>query len=244
MLNLPVDNSGVPPYVHIREALREAIRDGRLAAGLPIPPENQLAREHHVSRMTVRHAIDGLVAEGLLYRKQGIGTFVTHHRIPHDYSRLMSSYEMVRSSGMVPGTRVLELDIVKAPQAVAAALMLAKGERVVRYERLRLASGSPTAIVLSHVPCRLCPDSVLQEIKEKDSLIEVLESHGVRVRRGVQTIEVRYADAKQAELLGVPEGAPLVYVERVTLAEDGMPVDLAQVYNRADTYKGTMVLWR
>lgn len=244
MVDLLVSTSGVPRYIRIREALRQQIQDGSYAAGELIPPEKQLAVRFGVSRMTVRHAIDGLVDEGLLYRKQGAGTFVTHRRIPHDYSRLMSSYEMVREAGLEAGTQLLMLEVVPAPELVAKALFLKPGNPVIHFERLRLAAGHPVAIVCSYVPQELCPESVLDDIPLHDSLFQLLESYGLRLRRGIQTIEVRLADRVQAALLGVEEGAPLVYVERTTFADDGTPVDFAQVYNRADTYTCTMVLNR
>jgi len=244
MTDALVSIAGVPKYIQIREALREGIQQATFVPGKLIPPEKELARRYRVSRMTVRHAIEGLVDEGLLYRKQGVGTFVTHHRIPHDYSRLMSSFEMVRDAGLRPGTRKLRLEVLPAAEAVAQALILRQGDLVVCYERLRLAAGQPVAIVCSYVPRQLCPESVLDDIAAHDSLFHVLDGYGLRLKRGVQSIEVRLADRSQAGLLDVDEGAPLVYVERITFADDGTPVDYALVHNRADTYTCTMVLSR
>ena len=139
---------------------------------------------------------------------------------------------------------MLRLEVLPAAEAVAQALILRRGDLVVCYERLRGAAGQPVAIVCSYVPWRLCPESVLDDIAAHDSLFQVLESCGLRLKRGVQSIEVRLADQSQAELLRVKEGAPLVYVERITFADDGTPVDFAQVHNRADTYRCTMVLSR
>jgi GntR family transcriptional regulator len=244
MVDPLLNEPGVPRYIQIREALRQQIQVGSYAAGKPIPPEKELATRYGVSRMTVRHAIDGLVDDGLLYRKQGAGTFVTHRRIPHDYSKLKSSYEMVRRAGLQAGTQLLSLEVVVAPEPVAKALFLSRGDSVVRFERLRLAAGQPVAIVCSWVPQELCPESVLDDIPLHDSLFQLLESYGLRLRRGIQTIEVRLADRAQAALLGAREGDPLVYVERTTFADDGTPVDFSQVHNRADTYTCTMVLDR
>jgi len=244
MVDLLANAAGVPRYIQIRQALRKKIQDGSYAAGTVIPPEKELTARFGVSRMTVRHAIDGLVNEGLLYRKQGSGTFVTRHRIPHDYSNMMSSYEMVSQAGLQAGTHLLSLEVVPASEHVAGALLLDKGEPVVRYARLRLAARQPVAIVCSFVPLELCPESVLEDIPAHDSLIQLLESYGLRVKRGIQTIEVRLADRTQATLLGTQEKDPLVYVERTTFTDDGTPVDFAQVHNRADTYTCTMALSR
>ena len=235
---------GVPLYIQIRESLRKAIQDGDYTPGNPIPPENVLAETYHVSRMTVRHAIDGLQDEGLVYRRQGTGTFVTHHRIPHDYSRLISSFDMVQQAGLEPGTRTLCLEIQPAKEHVAQRLSLAPGDSVVCFERLRLASGQPVAIVCSYVPQKLCPPTILDDIPNHNSLFELLESYGLRLARGIQTIEVRYADRRQSGLLDVAQGEAIVYVERLTFAEDGTPVDLAFVHNRADTYTCNIMLSR
>src|SRR5207237_9787694 len=106
--------------------------------GSPAPSERELVQHFGVARMTVRQALDALVAEGLLERVPGRGTFVARARL--DVQVRLSSYteEMVRR-GLKPSSRTLLARMESAGPGVARALALAGGEPVVHWQRLRLA---------------------------------------------------------------------------------------------------------
>jgi len=234
---------GVPLYVQIREALREDITKGLLKPGQKIPSEEELAKRYHVSRMTVRQGIADLINEGLLYRRRGIGTFVAQLRITRDYTKLTSFFEDMLERGLHPSSRLLNLKVIPAGPKIAKALALEKGEPVICIERLRLAADQPIAIHCAYVPQKLCPE-LLKEDLESQSLYMLFESYGFKLKRAVQRIEARQANQFQAHLLEVEEGAPLLYMERITFADDGTPVEYVEGYNRGDRYACTIVLSR
>src|SRR3982750_4497037 len=132
------------PYLCRRDPLR------RRVAALPeltlLPPEPVLCAEYGVSRITLRRAVDGLVADGHLVREQGRGTYVTRPAIRHEYResfvhRIAGFNSVMTETGAQVGTTVLAQRIAPAPSAVAAELGLDVGEEVVELERLRRGDG-------------------------------------------------------------------------------------------------------
>src|SRR4051812_5824952 len=101
----PADSQ--PLYQQLQRALREAIESRRLSADDALPAERQIASELAVSRITVRKAIDGLVEEGLLVRRQGSGNFVAS-RIEKNFARITSFSEDMRARGRTPRSEWLK----------------------------------------------------------------------------------------------------------------------------------------
>ena len=83
------ENSALPLYQQLQRALRRAIEARLIAPDDALPPERDIAEDFQISRITVRKAIDGLVGEGLLMRRQGAGTFVCA-RVEKNFSKLTS----------------------------------------------------------------------------------------------------------------------------------------------------------
>src|SRR3954452_2094242 len=129
-----------PKYLSVREHLR------RRVAALPehtiLPPEPVLCAEYGVSRITLRRAVDGLVADGHLVREQGRGTYVTRPAIRHEYResfvhRIAGFNSVMTEQGAQVGTTVLTQRIIPAPVAVATELTLAVADEVIELVRLR-----------------------------------------------------------------------------------------------------------
>ena len=95
------ESSSLPLYQQLQRALRRAIETRALAPDDALPPERELADELKISRITVRKAVDGLVGEGLLVRRQGAGTFVCA-RMEKNFSKLTSFSEDMRARGRTP----------------------------------------------------------------------------------------------------------------------------------------------
>src|SRR5262249_44718220 len=139
------DSSTLPLYQQLQRRLREAIEARILGPDDALPPERELAEELAVSRITVRKAIDGLVEEGLLIRKQGSGTFVSN-RVEKNFSKLTSFSEDMRARGRKP--RSVWLD--RAPGTVtpeeSLTLRSSPGTPVYRFHRIRYADDAPMAL--------------------------------------------------------------------------------------------------
>jgi GntR family transcriptional regulator len=226
----------LPLYHQLYEILRDNIARGEWKPGDMIPPESTLVETYGVSRTTVRQVLDKLVAEGLIYRQQGRGSFVAHPTLEQVLTRIVSFTEEMRRRGFEPGTRVLEAQLHPAPPEIARQLAVEAGEEIVYLERLRLADGEPISIEHSYLVHRSCP-GVLQQDYVVSSLRETLERlYGIRMVRARQTIRAIPASAGCARVLGTRAGAAILFVERVSFSDRGIPVEFLQVYYRGDRY--------
>lgn len=234
----------LPRYQQIREILGQQIRAGSLKPGDQLPSEDELRREFHVTRMTVRQAIAGLVSEGLVYRRHGKGTFVADPKVARRFARLTGFSEDVSARGQTPGARILAIQKTAPPDEAAQALGLGPGDLVVLVHRLRTVNDRPAAIQRSFLVAALVPG--LESLEEPfPSLYGLLETrYGLALRQADQVIEARQATASEARLLHLPRRAPVVQVTRTTFLDDGKPVEWAQMVYRADLVKFQMQLWR
>jgi GntR family transcriptional regulator len=219
-----------PIHERIREELATAIESGRLRDRLP--SEAELAADYGVARMTVRQALAGLVDDGLVRRRRGVGTFVVRGARRRDMRRLTGFSDDMRADGLRVQTRMLQQRIMPAPGEAAKTLELAAGAHVIHLARLRIVDGEPMIVQHSWVPSELFPD-LWQEPLVDDSLYATLRNHySVSLRRADQRIAAEAADRELAEVLGVRPGSPLLRVERVTLDAGNRPVELARSWTR------------
>lgn len=223
--------SGNPAYQRLRHVLRRQIEDGGLSPGQALPPERDLATLLGVSRVTVRKALSGLVAEGLLSQRQGAGTFVAE-RIIKSFSRLSSFTDDLRARGLRPRSVFLDREVGEVTPEESMALNLSPGARVIRLTRLRYAGDEPLAIEHSAVPEAVLadPDAV------ESSLYEALDRHGGRPVRALQRLRAVAFDAAQSRLLGLPLGSPGLLIERRGFLADGRVVEFSRSYYRGDAY--------
>ncbi len=204
-----------------------------LSAGDKIPSERELCERFEVSRMTVRQAVDGLVNDGILVRKQGRGTFVAHQKMDLQL-RITSFGQEMRMRGMVPSTRVLACEEVEAGASVASSLALDDDARVYSIKRLRYANGIPMCIEHSWLPVAPLPGFI--EPAPPESIYHELQLRGWGPTWGEDNIESVNLNAEDAALLEVPEGASGLVVSRRTFAEN-VPIDLTISRYRGDRYK-------
>jgi GntR family transcriptional regulator len=223
--------SGRPRYEQLRESLHELIRDGVAGPGGALPAERELARMTGWSRVTVRKALAGLVALGVVDSKPGAGTFVGQ-RIVRSFSRLTSFTDDLRGRGLDPRTVFLERGLGEATPDEATALAVPSGSGVVRLHRLRSAGESPLAVERTVVPQSILPSPDLVEV----SLYAALEALGMRPHRAFQRLRAVAVDAATAELLDLPTGSPGLQIERRAFLADGRPVELSRSVYRADAY--------
>ena len=214
-----------PLYAQIDAELRERLIQGTWRAGMMIPSELQFAAEFGVSLGTVRRAIDALVAEGVLHRRQGMGTFVTELT---ERRSLRLYFNFVRADGkrVLPESRFLERSSGRANATEIAALHLTPRDRVLRFERLRLLEGRP--VILEHISV---PEACFPGLGEHAPLTNQLFHHyearyGLSVVRADERLSAVSAGRPEAKLLGVRTGAPLLRVERIAYLLDGRPIEL------------------
>ena len=226
--------SPVPLYFQLAQNMETAIRSGRLSSGSHLDNEIELARQLRVSRPTVRRAIAVLANRGLVIRRHGIGTLVVPVRIRRPV-RLSSLYDDLKEAGQTPSTRLLAYEVVPAPAEVASSLQLSRGTRVLHFERLRLASDQPIALMRNFVPLSL-EELVTEEGLKSAGLYQLLRLSRIHLSLASQTIGARSAQRREARLLNVPAGAPLLTMRRVSYDDAGQPVEYGSHAYPAERY--------
>lgn len=226
-----------PKHLQLRELLV-----GMVVPGQAIPSERELMATYGVSRATVRKAIDGLVADGLLQRTHGLGTFAVRPRL-ETRLHLASFSQDMRRRGRNPSTRLLSLALAEPPAEAAAALGLAHGTKAWRLLRVRLADNEPVAHEDGWYPADLLPELDRQDVAS-GSLYEILGNHyGLWVDHAEQTLWGEAADAALARQLSAPQNTPLLVFRRISSA-GGRPIEYVVSRYRGDRYQVHMELSR
>lgn len=213
-----------PLYVTVRNALADRLSRGDWVPGESIPAELTLAGEMQVSPGTMRKAIDGLVAEGMLRREQGRGTFVTEAapaRAGFRFLRLVDA----RGNRVTPEPAGEVITTVAAGAEAAARLGIGEKDKVVTIDRVRAVSGRKAILEWIAVPAKLMPglegDAPLPNALYPHYRVR----HGVAVASAEDRLTATPADAGAARALGVAKGTPLLMAERVARDAEGRAVE-------------------
>ncbi len=236
--------SRIPYYFQLAEVLRQQIKDAAAGGSMvALPSENELAEKYRISRATVRHALDLLEREGLIYKARGKGTFVARARAKYELTSLVPTTEDILRRGWKPGTEVLSLRRLNPPSSITTALEIAEGDEVFEIHRLRTADGEPICLQWSHIPTRLCPDLLDQDLST--SLTRVLEDrYGIRLWTARSTLRARLAQPSEAKLLQIPRNSPVIYIEQNTFSLEGQVVEFLKTVWRSDRYDFVVSLSR
>lgn len=238
----------LPKYHRIYLVLREQLREGQFAGGLP--GELALMEQFGVARVTVRRALAELAREGLIAREPGRGTRPLEPGTAPAAAaaepmrtHLTGLLENLVSMGLRTTVKVLDVATVAASDAVAGALRLAPGAPVQKAVRVRSTAAGPLSHITTYVPAGVAQGFGRRELEAKPILL-LLEQSGVKVGRAVQTISARLADAEVAPRLDLPVGSALLAVRRLIFDEQERPVQWLHGLYRPDRYEYEMQLSR
>jgi GntR family transcriptional regulator len=222
-------------YAQLRDLLGEWIEGDAWQPGDKLPSESELCGHFGVSRPVVRQALADLIYEGRIVRSQGKGSFVAQPKLSYALVQgLTGFHEDMAERGLTTVSSVLRQEITAASHLWARHLDIEAGSPVIIIDRLRFVSGEPRALVTTCIPADLCPKLVSIDLTYR-SLYDVLgEECGLVIARGRRWIEAVAATARQASLLGVRRGAPLVRLESVSYLADGRAVEAYDAIHRSD----------
>jgi GntR family transcriptional regulator len=215
-----------PLYRAVKRSLLRAIERRDCAPGDALPSEGTLARAFGVSIGTVRHAVDELVAEHILNRQQGRGTFVAVHNADRF---LFQFFHVERSDGLreVPKVELVLFERARAEEEHAAALGLKAGDPVLRIENRLLLQGRPVIhdrLTLSTLLFRGLSE---KRFRERPSTIYHLyeTEFAISVTRARERARAAGADRPAARVLGIAPGTPVMELHRTALTFGDKPVE-------------------
>ena len=236
---IPPDGGGLPLFRAVKRALLASIEQGRVAPGQALPSEAVLARGYGVSIGTLRHAVDELVAERILLRRQGRGTFVASHTSDRF---LFQFFHVERSDGLreAPSVELVSFDRGRMDDDAAAALLLKPGEPAFLIENRLSLQGRPVVHDRIVIPQALFRGLTEKRWRERPSTIYHLyqTGFGISVARAHERLRAVGADRAAARVLGVTLGLPMLQVRRVALSLGGKPVEwrLSTVHTAVHDY--------
>lgn len=230
-------SKGIPLYHQIQQRLLDQIQSGAFKPGAPLPSIQKIAASMGVSQMTVRQAIRSLCELGIIYSRQGRGTYISRIKLERDFRQVLSFSEETRARGAIPHSELISFRIQAPSVETRAALALSDEEKVFRLRRVRFADALPMGIECSCLPVDLCPD-LMKTFDPRTSLYQKLaEQYGIQLMVTNEVIEVGKASAEEARLLRIAPRSPVFLFTRVSFLESGKPVEHVKSVYRGDRYK-------
>lgn len=208
----------------VRAALREAIQSGEFPMGAKLPNEEQLCGRFHVSRVTIREAVRGLIEDGFVVRRQGSGTFVTRRpQLRNSLDENFSYTAYLEASGAKVGRQLLSVRRIGADAETAAALDIAENEPVIQLRRVRTADRRPAVYSVDYLPVDLVDADADRELLG-GSLYRLLTTRNHPVDHAEAVLGPAMADKELGRHLAITVGTLLQYLKQVDYDAAGRPV--------------------
>lgn len=216
------------PWKAVADDLRSAISAGHYRAGDPLPSGRELMSRYEIARQTLQNAIDQLKSEGLVASVPGRGWAVA--RRP-EITRLarnrlsQSEREAGRGAFMTDAHHAgfkpsVETDVRReiAPTWASKILSLEDGQAVVR-DRTMSADNSVVMLATSYFPADIAVDTAVEQVDTgRGGVYKRLEDLGWKLTNFEEGVTSRYPTGREADLLELPYGYPVLEVTRVAWA--------------------------
>lgn len=228
----------LPRYKAIKLEVTRALSSGRIAADEPLPTEKQLAARYGVSIGTVRRAMDELVAEHVVVRQQGRGTFLA----PFSSERLLNRFWPVfRKDGEreIPIVQTLRFEEARADAETARALAVAEGAPIYRIVNLLLMGGNPVLLDEVRIARALLPGLTEENFVARENTMYGFyqSAYGINVIRVVDRLRSVAADADTARRFGIPAGSALLESMRIAYTFEDRPVESRRTLIHTQAYE-------
>lgn len=229
-------NSSIPLYQQLKDILQNKI-ETELEPGDMLPTEPEIEEMYNVSRMTVRRAIHELVLDGLIYKKQGKGTFVQEQKIVYNVERITSFTEEMEEKGITLETTSVDVTEISPSGKLSEKLNLEPNEKLLRIRRIRSVNNEPFTIMVNYLRSKYVPGLSKKGLKQ-ESLYKLLEDeYNIILERAEETVEAREATELEAELLNINVWSPVLYLQRRSYMSGDIPIEYTNVTIRGDRYK-------
>lgn len=236
-------SSPVPVYYQFYEILRPQLGTEQFPSGSKLPTERVIAEAVGISRQTVRQAFSRLEREGLLFRRQGDGTYVAEPRVEGSLTFLMGFTHEISSRGLRVRSRVLDLRLVKPPAAVGEALgPTPPRDGAVMLRRVRSLDGIPATLETVWLPADLCEPLLTLNMTDRSLYATLRDQLGIEPKSGSERLTATLLDEFEASELDRRPGDAALLVERTSFDADGRCIEVVKSLLRADRFSFTTQL--
>jgi|TARA_B100000959_G_scaffold74230_1_gene78901 GntR family transcriptional regulator len=211
-------------YQKVDNIIRQRLIDNVWKPGDALPSEMQLADELDVSQGTVRKALNDMVTENLLFRRQGLGTFVSEHT---ERRALFLYFSIVGNDGsrLLPESNILSCEEKIPTPEEAEKLQLNQGDMIVQFRRIRFFNNVPIIVETISLPLEHFP-GFGTDVEPPNNLFRFYQSaYGITVAKAEEHLKAVRASAEETDLLGIADGAPLLEIDRIAKMLDSRPVE-------------------
>jgi GntR family transcriptional regulator len=234
--NKAVDRFGQEKlYIQLTRIMLEEITSGRWGLGKRIPTEDDLCNKFTISKITVRQAINNLVADGYLMKYQGKGTFVSSVMPVIGLAMKTKFTEDMFGKEVEAEKELISRGIVEPRPDIRA--YLKTDDTIYHFLCRRRVSGEPAYIDDSYIPYNMVPEIEHIDITRTSFYTLLQEKAAKKIFKLIQTIEVLMAESDFAEYLELSAGAPALAVHRLLISSDETPVGYTRFIGRSDRYK-------
>ena len=230
-------DSIMPLYQQLKNAMKSEINNENIKRGDKILTESELSEQYEVSRITVRKAIDDLVADGYLVKKQGKGTFVNKAKIQRKIEHLLSFSEACIANGMVPSSIVIKKDVIIPDEEDQQILGIKSNEKALYTQRIRLADNEP--IMLENNIYSFNKYGFLLNEDLSGSLYNLLSiKYNIKPSGSSNSsVEIVRASSSISKSLHINIGDPLFYMKTCTLDTENNPIHIGKQFIVGERYK-------
>ncbi|WEV54567.1 GntR family transcriptional regulator [Leuconostocaceae bacterium ESL0723] len=217
-------------YATVQADIKQKIYQGEFP-DLKLPDERTLADHYHVSRSSIKRALNVLVQQGIIFKKRGSGTFVNPLYLKnqaifqHEGSNLGVS-DSFRINGEAPSIELLDFQVIPATPELQQALFLNEGDFVYEIKRLRRLGDVPFMIEKGYVPISLLP-GLNREIVAKSIYEYIEQSKSRTVTKSFMTVMAEPSGSEDQELLKLKENEPVGIMEGIFFMDDGTPLEFS-----------------
>lgn len=232
-------NSKIPKYLQIREWIMGMIARGKITVGQQLPTEEELAKGFKVNRMTVRQALDELVAEKMIDRRRGKGTILVSDKpkgYVYELDHISSFNDDMEIHGIEPVHKLLQKEVREADQDLCDKLDLGEDTRVIFTLSVKYVEGVSVLIERSFVPH--AEFSKLMETEIDGPFYRLLvEKFGVTLHHSTQIFSAVLAGWEESKIFGFDRPEPCMQLDSVIYDDNDIPVEVLRAHYRGDMYR-------
>ena len=224
-----------PLWMQLKSIIQGQIQSGELLPDSRLYSEHELCRMYGVSRTVVREALSELVHDRYIYRIQGKGTFISGHKEEQDYagSNIGFSGEMI-GKGRKVITKILKQTLQEPSEREQKMLRLISPQQVVKIRRMMYIDDQVRLLVDMSFPAELVSGFENVNLGNK-SIYDVLKRrYGLAPSSSERWIEAILPTDKQAALLNISQGTPLLGIESCAYLSDGRAFEYYYGIHRSD----------